>query len=380
MKGKRLLALAALVVALIVAGAAPAFAHATLLTTDPQPGGKFDTSPREISLRFNEPVEVSLGGIRLYDARERRIDIGEPEHPNGEGNRVARVDAEGRRRHVRRHLAGDLGRRAPGAGRVHVPGRREGIGEERRRARQASPREPGREHDRRRGVRDRPGRALRHARAAHRRHRVPVGGVPGRTRLAARAADRLGRLDRRRSSRRLPASRSRASTRRRCRSPRSSTPPCSATCSTRGTGACRSCASGCSCSLFPLLRVLLSRHPASEHPLRKWWLASAGVLAVGLSLTPGLAGHAGTGDYTGLRHSRRRHPRAGDGLLAGRAGDAPRRRAPAHRSATSCGRGSTGTPRSRSARSSRWSSPAVSRHGARWAASPRCVTPTTASC
>ncbi len=51
---------------------------------------------------------------------------------------------------------------------------------------------------------------------------------------------------------------------------------------------------------YPLLRVLLTRHPSSEHPLSKWWLASAGFLAVGLSLTPGLAGHAGTGIYTGL--------------------------------------------------------------------------------
>ena len=41
-------------------------------------------------------------------------------------------------------------------------------------------------------------------------------------------------------------------------------------------------------------------HPASEHRLPKWWLASAGLLSVGLSLTPGLAGHAGTGIYTGL--------------------------------------------------------------------------------
>ena len=74
--------------ALVVAGATPAFAHATLLTTEPQPGGKFETSPRAISLRFNEPVEVSLGGIRLFDGNADRIDIGAPEHPNGESNQV----------------------------------------------------------------------------------------------------------------------------------------------------------------------------------------------------------------------------------------------------------------------------------------------------
>ena len=114
--------------------------------------------------------------------------------------------------------------------------------------------------------------------------------LPGRTRLAARPADRLGRLDR---CRRRDDCRHRARGHLRVGAAahrRSSTPPCSARCSTRGTGACRSCASGSSCSLFPLLRILLSRHPASEHPLRTWWLASAGVLAVGLSLTPGARG------------------------------------------------------------------------------------------
>jgi copper transport protein len=85
---KRLLALAALVVALVVAGATPAFAHATLLTTEPQPGGKFDTSPKVVTLRFNEPVEVALGGIRLFDGNANRIDIAAPEHPNGDGKVV----------------------------------------------------------------------------------------------------------------------------------------------------------------------------------------------------------------------------------------------------------------------------------------------------
>jgi copper transport protein len=51
---------------------------------------------------------------------------------------------------------------------------------------------------------------------------------------------------------------------------------------------------------YPLLRMLLSRRPAAEHPMPKWWLVAAGLLCVGLSLTPGLAGHAGTGDYTGF--------------------------------------------------------------------------------
>src|SRR5262249_8918471 len=77
-----------LVGALIVAGASPAFAHATLLTTEPQPGGRFESSPPAVSLRFDEPVEVTLGGIRLFDGKSNRIDIGAPHHPQGSGNQV----------------------------------------------------------------------------------------------------------------------------------------------------------------------------------------------------------------------------------------------------------------------------------------------------
>jgi copper transport protein len=85
---RRLAVLVALVGALLAATAAPAFAHATLLTTEPQPGGQFDSAPPEVSLRFSEPVEVALGGIRLFDGNGDRVDIGAPEHPDGDGTRV----------------------------------------------------------------------------------------------------------------------------------------------------------------------------------------------------------------------------------------------------------------------------------------------------
>ena len=85
---KRALALVGVTIALVLAIASPAFAHATLLTTEPQPQGTYDTSPKAIDLRFNEPVEVSLGDIRLFDGRAQRIVTGAPEHPNGNGNEV----------------------------------------------------------------------------------------------------------------------------------------------------------------------------------------------------------------------------------------------------------------------------------------------------
>jgi copper transport protein len=86
---RRLLALGALVVALVVVAAAPASAHATLLTTEPQNGGVYTKPPSEVKLRFDEPVEVSLGGIRVYTSGRERVVTGSPEHPAGTQSQVA---------------------------------------------------------------------------------------------------------------------------------------------------------------------------------------------------------------------------------------------------------------------------------------------------
>jgi copper transport protein len=76
-------------VVLVIAAAAPAAAHAVLLTTNPQAGASYDTAPTSIDLRFNEPVEVSLGGIRLYDGDAARVVTGAPHHPAGDDTHVA---------------------------------------------------------------------------------------------------------------------------------------------------------------------------------------------------------------------------------------------------------------------------------------------------
>jgi copper transport protein len=298
-KGQRLLALAAVVVALIVAGAAPASAHATLLTTDPQPGGKFDASPREISLRFTEPVEVSLGGIRLYDARERRIDVGEPEHPNGEGSRVVasmpKVD-DGTYVVTWRVSSADA-HPVQGAFTFQVGA----------------------------------AGSVKNADALAKRLLASQGGSTtvgvvyaiDRVALFATLALLIGGIvflsvvfpngrDSRRAQRivwggwigvavatiagialegtyasALPLT-------------KIFDPTVFGDVLDTRYGRVSLVRLGLLVLVSPLLRILLSRHPASEHPLRKWWFATAGVLAVGLALTPGLAGHAGTGDYTGL--------------------------------------------------------------------------------
>ena len=86
---RRLLALSALVVALVALLATPASAHASLLSTDPSNGGVYDTPPKAVILRFNEGVEVSLGGVRVYSSDRSRVVTGEPEHPNGQQSVVS---------------------------------------------------------------------------------------------------------------------------------------------------------------------------------------------------------------------------------------------------------------------------------------------------
>jgi copper transport protein len=87
-KVKRALVLVGVTAAIVIATAAPAFAHATLLTTEPQPGGVFQTSPPFVNLRFDQPVQVSLGGIRVFTSGKSRVDTGAPEHPGGAGDQV----------------------------------------------------------------------------------------------------------------------------------------------------------------------------------------------------------------------------------------------------------------------------------------------------
>jgi copper transport protein len=78
-------------VVLVVAAATPAFAHATLEQTSPTAGQVLNRPPKAVTLTFSESVEVALGAIRAYNSRGDRIDIGEAAHPGGQQSRV-RVD------------------------------------------------------------------------------------------------------------------------------------------------------------------------------------------------------------------------------------------------------------------------------------------------
>lgn len=75
--------------AALVAFAGPASAHAQLQETDPPNGVRLQSAPRQVTLRFDEAVEVSLGSIRVYDGSGKRIDSGRVEHPGGRASEVS---------------------------------------------------------------------------------------------------------------------------------------------------------------------------------------------------------------------------------------------------------------------------------------------------
>ena len=72
----RALAGAAVVVAITVATAGPAAAHAVLLRSEPSPQTTVKTPPEVVRLRFSEPVEVAFGAVRVFDVDGKRVDKG----------------------------------------------------------------------------------------------------------------------------------------------------------------------------------------------------------------------------------------------------------------------------------------------------------------
>lgn len=71
----------ALLVTLLTAGlvallASPASAHAELLQSNPAPGAVLDRAPTSVKLDFTEGVEVQGGSVRVFDADGQRVDNG----------------------------------------------------------------------------------------------------------------------------------------------------------------------------------------------------------------------------------------------------------------------------------------------------------------
>jgi copper transport protein len=84
----RIAGLIVAVVAVVMVTAAPASAHASLESSQPDSSAVLDKSPPEILLKFDEQVEVSLGGITLLDQRGAEITVGAPEHVDGDPSRI----------------------------------------------------------------------------------------------------------------------------------------------------------------------------------------------------------------------------------------------------------------------------------------------------
>ena len=65
---------------------APALAHARLLETDPADGARLSEPPKQVQLRFNEPIEAEFTPVKVLDQQGNRVDRDD-----------AQVDSEDRR-------------------------------------------------------------------------------------------------------------------------------------------------------------------------------------------------------------------------------------------------------------------------------------------
>jgi copper transport protein len=66
--------------AVLFATAGPAWAHAVLQTTDPAANAVLARAPEQLSLHFSEPVELSLGSVRLVSCSGKTVSTGAPKH------------------------------------------------------------------------------------------------------------------------------------------------------------------------------------------------------------------------------------------------------------------------------------------------------------
>ncbi|MFF5156007.1 copper resistance protein CopC [Streptomyces sp. NPDC000348] len=86
--------LGAVLVLLLLGGAAPASAHAALRGTDPGDGSVVGSAPRHLTLTFTESVGLLEDSFRVYGPDNRRIRPGEPRHADGASDTV-RADLPG---------------------------------------------------------------------------------------------------------------------------------------------------------------------------------------------------------------------------------------------------------------------------------------------
>ncbi|MFD0636712.1 copper resistance protein CopC [Catenulispora yoronensis] len=86
---RRLLILPILIISLLLLAAPGAFAHATVVTTSPTDGQLLASTPHQVSVTFDEPVELQFGALRVFAPNGTRVDTGSPDHPAGHADQVA---------------------------------------------------------------------------------------------------------------------------------------------------------------------------------------------------------------------------------------------------------------------------------------------------
>ena len=79
-RARRLVAGLVAAVALVLAAAAPASAHATLERTDPSDGSVLAAQPTLVAAQFDEPVGVSADSLRVFSPAGQRVDNGTTTH------------------------------------------------------------------------------------------------------------------------------------------------------------------------------------------------------------------------------------------------------------------------------------------------------------
>ncbi|MFJ1566716.1 copper resistance CopC/CopD family protein [Streptomyces erythrochromogenes] len=85
------LALVAAILALVLGGAGPAFAHAGLRGSDPAEGSVLATAPKQVTLTFTESVGFSDDSLRVLSPENQRVNPRPAQHADGKDN-TARVE------------------------------------------------------------------------------------------------------------------------------------------------------------------------------------------------------------------------------------------------------------------------------------------------
>ncbi|MFJ5729314.1 copper resistance CopC/CopD family protein [Streptomyces paradoxus] len=83
------------VLVLLLAGAAPASAHAALRSTDPDDGSLVRQAPRHVTLTFTESVGLLDDSFRVFGPDQRRVHTGEATHADGRSD-TARIGLPGK--------------------------------------------------------------------------------------------------------------------------------------------------------------------------------------------------------------------------------------------------------------------------------------------